>query len=161
MAANQEPDFCAHAAALLTAARTGSLATLAAGKPHAALITPAVAPDGSVILLLSELSAHTRNLRANPATALLVAGEPSTENPQTAPRLTLSGQLQPTENPAARAAYLEKHPYAAAYASFGDFHFWQLQIAEAHYVGGFAAAATLDCAALHHEIILIIKNNAG
>src|ERR1019366_6219508 len=45
---------------LLRAARAGTLASSAAGQPFASLVTPACAPDSSILLLLSELSEHTR-----------------------------------------------------------------------------------------------------
>ena len=163
MAANQERNFAREAAALLRAARSGMLATTEAGRPHAALVTPALVtpalgPDGFLLLLLSELSAHTRHLRADPRCALLVTGAAADENPQTAPRLSLRGTAHPTEDKAARAAYLKIHPYAELYAGFADFHIWVLRPDEAYYVGGFAAAASLQIAALHHEIYTILHN---
>ena len=51
---------------LLRAARAGTLATSAKGQPFASLVTPACAPDLSVLLLLSSLSEHTRHLVADP-----------------------------------------------------------------------------------------------
>jgi heme iron utilization protein len=161
MAANQERDFAREAAALLRAARSGTLATAEAGRPHAALVTPALGPDGSVLLLLSDLSLHTRHLRADPRCALLVTGAAADENPQTAPRLTLRGTVHPLQSDAARAAYLKHHPYAKLYAGFADFHFWTLKPEEAHYVAGFAAAASLQIIALQQEIdaILQIRND--
>jgi putative heme iron utilization protein len=154
MAETQEPrDFAGEAAALLLAARVGSLATVADGVPNAALVTPALVA-GEPVLLLSALSAHTRHLQAHAACSLLVVGTAATENPQTAPRVTLTGRAAVTEDPAVRAAYLAVHPYAALYADFADFAFWRLNIEQAHYVGGFAAAARLDLAALRHAIIL-------
>jgi hypothetical protein len=49
---------------LLRAARSGTLATAAdGGQPFASLVTPACAPDLSLLLLLSNLSEHTRHLR--------------------------------------------------------------------------------------------------
>jgi putative heme iron utilization protein len=157
MAANQEHDFARTAARLLQAARSATLATVQGGRPHAALVTPALAPDGAVLLLLSELSAHTRHLRADPRCALLVTGVPANENPQTTPRLILRGIADPIEDDAARTAYLTIHPYAAGYSGFADFHFWRLQPDEAYYVGGFGAAAPLQIAALHHEIDTILR----
>lgn len=152
MAANQEPDFARAAAALLYGARAGTLATVTPeGLPYAALVTPALGADGVPLLLLSDLSAHTRHLRANAACALLVAGAPAEENPQTAPRLLLSATAQ-AAGPERRTAYLHAHPYAELYADFADFHFWALTLKDAHYVGGFAAAAKIPLAALHHEI---------
>ena len=161
MAANQERNFVREAAALLQAARSGTLATIEAGQPHAALVTPALGPDGSVLLLLSELSAHTRHLRADPRCALLVTGTAADENPQTMPRVTLRGTAHPIRDDAARAAYLQHHPYAQLYAGFADFHLWTLKPEEIFYVGGFSAAASLQIAALQQEIdaILRIRND--
>lgn len=161
MAANQERNFAREAAALLRAARSGALATVAGGWPHVALVTPALGPDGAVLLLLSDLSAHTRHLRADPRCALLVTGGAAAENPQTVPRLSLRGTARPTESDAARAAYLLHHPYAELYAGFADFHVWTLQPEEAYYVGGFAAAASLPIVALQQEIEAILPNRNG
>jgi len=152
MAANQERSFVREAAVLLAGARAGSLATVADGAPHAALVTPALDERGDVLLLLSDLSAHTKHLRANAAAALLVTGAAASENPQTSPRLLVSGEAAIVADAAARELYLRFHPYAAGYADFTDFHFWKLTLKAAHYVGGFAAAAPLDPAALRHEI---------
>ena len=74
---------------LLRAARSASLATSAKGQPFASLVTPACAPDLSVLLLLSSLSEHTRHLVADPRCSLLVSGPAAGANPQTAPRLTV------------------------------------------------------------------------
>ena len=76
---------------LLRAARAGTLATVQDGQPFASLVTPATAPDRSVLMLLSDLSEHTRHLKADPRCSLMVAGAATGLNPQTAPRLTLTG----------------------------------------------------------------------
>ena len=104
----------AEARRLLRGARVGTLATSATGgQPFASLVTPACAPDLSVLLLLSNLSEHTRHLRADPRCALLVAGPPETANPQTAPRLTVTGEAMRADDPALKARWLALHPYAA------------------------------------------------
>ena len=162
MAANQERNFYREAAALLSAARAATLATVtAAGLPHAALVTPALDAGGEPVLLLSDLAAHTRNLRANPACALLVSGAAVDANPQTAPRLLLSGVAGIVDDAAARARFLLAHPYASQYAGFGDFNLWRVRVSDAHYVGGFAAASRLRIAALQHEINRIFENTSG
>ena len=84
---------------LLRAARMAALASSAGGQPFASLVTPACAPDLSVLLLLSDLSEHTRHLRAEPRCSLLVAGPAEGANPQTAPRLTLTGLAAPEPDP--------------------------------------------------------------
>ena len=143
---------------LLRAARSGTLATLGAtagpsagaesGQPFATLVTPALAPDLSVLLLLSDLSEHTRHLRAEPRCSLLVAGAAEGANPQTAPRVTVTGLAGTVDDPALKARYLAVHPYAELYAGFGDFHLWRIEPKGALFVGGFARAVRLRRAEL-------------
>ncbi|MCC6720297.1 MAG: DUF2470 domain-containing protein [Acetobacteraceae bacterium] len=133
---------------LLRAARVATLATQAGGQPFTALVTPATAPDLSVLLLLSSLSAHTRHLAAEPRCALMVTGAAEGANPQTAPRLTVTGLAAPDDDPALKARWLAVHPYAAPYAGFGDFALWRLRPAAGLFVGGFARATRLRQAEL-------------
>lgn len=156
MAANQEPHYL-RAARLWLAARSGMLATVHEGQPHASLVTPGLSPDGAPLLLLSSLAAHTRHLLAAPACALLVTGAAETANPQTMPRLTLSGTAVQVPAAAAREAYLRTHPYAAAYENFGDFSYWKINVSTLLYIGGFAQAASLNVAAVQHEISGLLR----
>src|SRR5437588_767164 len=90
---------------LLRGARAGTLATVVGGQPFASLVTPACAPDLSVLMLLSGLSEHTRHLRAEPRCALLVAGTAETPNPQTAPRLSVTGIAETVEDAGLKARW--------------------------------------------------------
>ncbi len=142
-AATPTPTPVPDARALLRAARAGTLATSGDGQPFASLVTPAAAPDGSVLLLLSGLSEHTRHLRDEPRCAVMVAGEPVEANPQTAPRLTVTGLAAPEPDPALKARWVALHPYAAFYAGFGDFQLWRVAPKAGLYIGGFASATRL------------------
>jgi heme iron utilization protein len=142
---------------LVRAAAFATLATQAAGQPFASLVTPAAAADFSALLWLSTLSEHTRQLQAEPRCALLYTGPPpSTDgaadpNPQTVPRVTLTGLATPVEGAAAaalKARWLARHPYAALYAEFGDFALWRVAIGGGLLVGGFARAHRLRAADL-------------
>jgi heme iron utilization protein len=133
---------------LLRAARVGTLATSAEGHPFASLVTPACAPDLSVLMLLSRLSPHTRHLMADGRCSILVVGMPETANPQTAPRVTVTGIAKPVQDAALKARYLAIHPYASLYANFGDFGLWRMIPAEAQMVGGFGRAKRLKAADL-------------
>ena len=149
MAAKQEPerDFHAEAHLLIRNAKTATLATSDAGIPHAALVTVAFPPPPAApapLLLLSQLALHTRQLGANPSCALLLTGEPNSPNPQTTPRLCLTGTATPIADPEARAIFLESHPYASLYVDFADFAFWRIFVTDAYYIGGFGAARRLD-----------------
>jgi heme iron utilization protein len=142
------------ARALVRGAVAATLASSAGGQPFASLVTPAPAPDLSPLLWLSTLSEHTRHLAAEPRCALLFTGTPDGPNPQTAPRVTLTGLAEPVppdEVPALKARWLARHPYAAMYADFADFALWRLTIGGALYVGGFARAHRLRAAELLPE----------
>ena len=128
---------------LLRAARVGTLASSMQGQPFASLVTPATTPDLCALLLLSDLSEHTRHLRADPRCSLLVCGVATGENPQTAPRVTVTGLAETVVDAGLKARYLAVHPYAAMYAGFGDFALWRIRPVNGLYVGGFARAARL------------------
>lgn len=145
------PSPVAAARLLLRAAHAGSLATVTDGQPFNSLATPAPAPDGSILLLLSELSEHTRHLRREPRCALLVTAAPDGPNPQTSPRLTVTGLASLEPDPAMKRRWIARHPYAAFYAGFGDFHLWRIQPMGGQYIGGFASATRLRQADLQPD----------
>jgi hypothetical protein len=141
---------------LLRAARSGTLATAAdGGQPFASLVTPACTPDLSVLLLLSNLSEHTRHLRAEPRCSILVCGAAETANPQTAPRVTVTGIAEVADEEALKARFLAVHPYASPYADFGDFHLWRIRPLGALFVGGFAQAVRLRQAELVPDVAAV------
>ena len=128
---------------LLRGIRSGALATLdAEGAPFASLTTVATDVDGTPLMLLSQLSAHTRNLLADPRCSLLFSGG-GKGDPLAHPRLTVVGRARRTDEPRVRARFLARHPKAALYADFPDFGFFALEPSSGHLNGGFAKAATL------------------
>jgi putative heme iron utilization protein len=128
---------------LLREAGKGALATLSpGGAPYASLVTVATAVDGAPILLLSRLARHTANVGADPRVSLLLEEERE-RNPLEGARVSLSGTLSPTEDPAARRRFLARHPSAETYAGFADFGFWRMQMSGAHLVAGFGRIADL------------------
>jgi putative heme iron utilization protein len=145
------PEGIREAIGLIRGATAATLATSADGQPFASLVTPAPAPDLSPLLWLSTLSAHTRQLAAEPRCALLFAGTTDGPNPQTAPRVTVTGiaeRVPEGEVPALKARWLARHPYAALYADFADFGLWRVRIGAALHVGGFARAERIRAAEL-------------
>ncbi len=143
----------AQAKELLRSVRAGALATLVPGNafPFASLVNVATAPDGSPILLLSRLAAHTRHLASDPRLSLLLA-QTGAGDPLAHPRVTIMGRGKCVIDPGGRAAlkarFLAKHPQSALYADFGDFSFWRVAMEEAHLNGGFARAGHFNAAAL-------------
>jgi heme oxygenase (biliverdin-IX-beta and delta-forming) len=128
---------------LLREAGKGALATLLpGGAPYASLVTIACAMDGAPILLLSRLARHTANLATDSRVSLLLE-EAGARDPLASARVSLSGTLSRTEDPAARRRFLARHPSAEAYAGFSDFGFWRMEMSGAHLVAGFGRIADL------------------
>lgn len=149
-------DGIAVAKQLLRTIRSGALATLATagGFPFASLTTVATDHDGSPILLLSQLSAHTRNLIADSRASLLLA-RMGKGDPLAHPRLTLVGRIEragEADRARLRARFLARHPKAALYVDFGDFAFYRLDCASAHLNGGFAKAADYEGAQILTDV---------
>jgi heme iron utilization protein len=138
-------DALAQAKELLRTVRAGALATFVPGNafPFVSLVNVATAPDGSPILLLSRLAAHTRHLASDPRLSLLLV-QTGAGDPLAHPRVTIMGTgecITEREGRAAlKARFLAKHPQSALYADFGDFSFWRVAMEQAHLNGGFARA---------------------
>lgn len=126
------------------ACRKASLATLMGGTPYCSLVTVAFDHDLAPILLLSGLSDHTRNIMADARVSLLLDGTDGHPNPQTGPRVTLTGRAERSDDGRLSARFLARHPSAARYAGFGDFAFWRMAPERAHFVGGFGRAVWFD-----------------
>lgn len=146
-------DGAALAKRLLRSVRAGSLATLDAetGTPFASLVTVATDPGGAPLILVSRLSAHTRNMEADPRASILlaVAGR---GDPLAHPRLTVSGRLEIADGEAVRRRFLARHPKAELYVDFPDFTFRRLVVEAGHLNGGFARAARLTAAQMATDL---------
>jgi putative heme iron utilization protein len=148
---SQEPvyDALAEAKSLLRRIRAGALATLAPpdASPFASLINVATQPDGSPILLMSQLSGHTRHLANDPRMSLLLA-QSGEGDPLSHPRLTLTGKAEKITDAERRAVlkarFLARHPKSALYADFGDFAFYHVAVDQAHLNGGFGKTGRFD-----------------
>ena len=161
---NTKSDAAWSAIQLLRASRAATMATVADGQPFASLVTPASAPDRSLLMLLSGLSPHTRHLRREGRCSIMVMGAPTSPNPQTAPRLSLTGTATPEPDPALKARWVGLHPYAAFYAGLGDFQLWRFRAEAGQFVGGFASAHRFGLAQLAAEpdaILAIQEAEAG
>lgn len=135
---------------LLREARYASLASLEAdtGHPQASRVTIANEMDGTPIILVSDLSSHTPALRADKRCSLLI-GELGKGDPLAHPRMTVMCDAEILERSSsdyarARTRFLNRHPKAALYIDFGDFHFFRLRILRISLNGGFGKAYALE-----------------
>ncbi len=129
------------ASELLSRMSSAALGTLNEnGAPFVTLTNVAFVELPAVVMLMSGLAAHTKNLQRDPRCSLLITGESNDPDALTGPRLTLIGnvtKLARGEDTAERDAFLKRHPASAMYADFGDFAFWRFNCESAHLVAGF------------------------
>src|SRR5699024_7123886 len=118
---------------------------------------------GALVIHVSDLAAHSGNLRARPRVSLLVMQAATDGEPVHAlPRVTFDGQalvLEPETDPwrRCRQAYVERFPEAAFMTQLGDFRFVAIRPAGARQVAGFGAARSIDAA----EVRLALQAPAG
>jgi putative heme iron utilization protein len=117
-----------------------SLAEETGSRPYASLVAVACDLDASPLLLLSDLAQHSRNIAADDRVSLLFDGcgdAMPAEDPLAAPRLSFLGEAVRADDPRLAARFVARHPTAAAYAAFGDFHLYRVTIGRGHLVAGF------------------------
>ena len=102
--------------------------------------------------LLSDLAQHSRNIAADNRTSLLFdggGGHSAGADPLAAPRLTLLGEAVREDDERCRARFVARHPGAARYAGFADFHLYRVAIGRGHLVAGFGQISWLEAEDMH------------
>ena len=147
-----EPRLSIALRTLLQTQRVAALGTLNAdGSPFVSMVPFAVAPASvQLVIHVSGLAAHTRNLQTTPHVSMLVmqaevAGEPV----HALARVSLEGVAAVLERDSAgwqqaRDAYLARFPEAEPMTELGDFMFVGITVQGARQVAGFGAARSLD-----------------
>ncbi|MDP2372656.1 HugZ family protein [Reyranella sp.] len=135
-------------AALATALPASSGGDGGAAWPYASLVLAAVNHDLSPILLLSDLAEHTKAIAADGRVSLLFDGTGGLDQPLTGPRVTVLGRAALTTDQRLARRFLARHPDAAMYAGFKDFHFYRVVLERAHLVAGFGKIRWLEAADL-------------
>jgi putative heme iron utilization protein len=128
-----------------------ALATSRDGHPYVSLAALAFEYDASPLLLLSDLAQHSRNIAADRRVSLLFDGgapEYPRADPLAEPRLTLLGEAARCDDPRLLARFTARHPSAAVYAGFGDFHLYRVILGRGHLVAGFGQISWIEGAAL-------------
>lgn len=136
--------------------RQAMLATSGDDGPNAGMVAVVVSADGDLLLHLSRLAAHTRQILAQPQVAILLCqpdDESTVADVQTLPRLTIYGEAHAIPRDDADYAtlqqtYLQRLPAATMLFDFSDFVLFRVVVARGRFVGGFAQAKNLTRDAL-------------
>ena len=126
-----------------------ALGTLHQGVPFVSMVPYAAAKDGSLILHVSRLAAHTQDMLNNPDVSLLITeSEASGKMPQALARVTVQGRAKMLDrdsekNTDAREIYLSRFPDAAPLFEFSDFNIFIIKPISARVIAGFGQAVTI------------------
>src|SRR5258708_17753539 len=126
-------------------------ATSRDGHPYVSLVALAFDYGASPLLFLSDLAQPSRNIAADLRVSLLFDGGPPQHplaDPLAEPRLTLLGEAVRCDDASLLARFTARHPSAAAYAGFGDFHLYRVTIGRGHLVAGFGRISWIESATL-------------
>ena len=128
---------------LLRAGGTAALSVIDVvdGAPFTTLVNVAADDGLAPVLLVSDLSHHTKCLKADPRGSIMMHAPIAADgDPMLTFRVTVTGVFEQIPADLVQAAFLARHPYAELYAGFGDFNFWRLNAKEAHIIAGFGRA---------------------
>jgi heme oxygenase (biliverdin-IX-beta and delta-forming) len=125
---------------LLRAHRYGVLSTLSKkfdGHPFGSICPYLVDHDGSLLILISDLAEHTKNIKTDPRVSLITHSQ---DNPhiQAQGRVTVVGTAQlVAERELNGKRYLRYFPEARTYFAMHDFSFYRIVPQAIRYIGGF------------------------
>ncbi len=155
------PELVSLVRAMLLNRRVAALATLHDGLPSASMVPfAATVVTGRLVLIVhvSGLAAHTRDMRSHPEVCLLATARESPDvPPQALPRISIPAvaEFVPQDHPehaAFEAAYLAMFPDSAPLFTFADFSLVALVPTSARLVAGFAQAMTLSADSLQAAV---------
>lgn len=125
---------------ILRAHRYGALGTLSKkfdGYPFGSITPYLVDHDGSLLILISTLAEHTKNIRHDPRVSLITHDQRD-PHIQTQGRVTVIGnaELEP-KRAQTGLRYLRYFPEAQTYLAMHDFSFFRIRPVAVRYIGGF------------------------
>ena len=140
---------------VLETQQVAALGTLHEGEPYVSMVPFALLPGGrGLVVHVSRLAAHTRDMLAHPAVSLLVVAPQAPDVPaQALPRATVQGQARQCsdadpDHAEARRVYLSRFPQSADMFGFADFSLFVIVPRTVRFVGGFAQATTISAETL-------------
>ena len=127
---------------LIRSLDSGVLSTMSremAGYPFGSVAPYVMTHAGELVLFVSSIAQHTRNMQANSKVSLTVV-EQGTGNQQALGRVTVVGDASAVPEDALEAVssrYFRFFPESEAYVGTHDFSFYWIQPTRIRYIGGF------------------------
>lgn len=149
-------------ASLLCQQRWACLGSVNQGRPYVSWVAYAIDDHASGLLLhLSRLARHTKNLLDDPAVSLAISeADDGQSDPQCLARVTLEGvvEIVARDHPGyqtARQQYLSRLPDSEMLFGFEDFYLFRLLPQSIHYVEGFGSSHRFNL----EQLQKVLQNN--
>jgi putative heme iron utilization protein len=144
-----DPEHSSALRELLRQQDVAALGTLRRSEPFVSLVPYALLADGALVVHVSRLATHTRDMEEHPGVSVMVMAPRRPDVlPQALARVTLQGDARPCgrddpDHATAREAYLARFPESEPMFGFADFSLFRIVPRSARFVGGFAQAGSL------------------
>lgn len=155
---NAEESDAEQAVALLKKGESGVLATITVidaedgqpriDRPYVSSTPFVINKKGELIIFISDLAVHTKNLNKNSNASIIVNRPDKTGDYFNGSRVTVNGKcLKVTDEKeieACRKIYMGQYKAAEDWADFGDFNYYKLDPVEVYFIGGFGEINWID-----------------
>ena len=138
---------------LMSTQPLAALGTVQGGEPFVSMVPFAIESSNSKLIIhVSTLAAHTKNMLENSRVSILVMAAPSPDvSAQATARVTIQGTAVELDKASAsyahaKAVYTERFPQSIDMFDFADFSLFAITPMSARFVAGFAQAMTLTTA---------------
>lgn len=149
---------------MLRAHRYGVLSTMSKkfdGYPFGSITPYLVDHDGSLVILISTLAEHTKNIVHDPRVSLITHDQ-NDQRIQTQGRVTAVGNAEPElDREQTGQRYLRYFPEAQAYLAMHDFSFYRIRPVAIRYIGGFGRIHWVDMENYAVQTYPLIEEESG
>ena len=114
----------------------GTQSTSMPGYPFGSVVPFYLTAQGDVIIYISDIALHTRNIKADPKVSLTIF-DAEEDDSQASGRVTILGNAEPVNAEEVKAQYLALFPQAKSYEQTHDFNFYRIRTERVRYIGGF------------------------
>jgi len=136
--------------ALFQSERSAVLCTAHAdfdGWPYGSIVPYAITDNGSLVVFLSDISEHSKNLQNDPRATVFVADPSVRDSPQTGARhamLVKARRPEGDEKETAEAQYFARFPEAERMRSAHGFDAWLLDCHRIRWIAGFGGMGWIE-----------------
>jgi hypothetical protein len=117
------------------------------GYPFGSLVPYLISDSGQIVIYISELAEHSKNIALDNRVALTVSETDNPRSPASGARITCLAKASPidiSQRPALETCYRQRFDDAETILALPGFHFYQLELTAVRLISGFGEIAWLS-----------------